>query len=1605
MSIGVLIKKRASLKCKLTNFKTFLTPYQSIKSLSELQISEVECRLSKIEDMYSVFDELQEQIEIESENPDEQYKERTEFENQYYALLSCARELLRVQSKPDTKVLSEAGFSSCQHKNDLVRLPKINLPHFNGDYQNFLEFRDTFKSLIHNNDSIDNINKFHYLRASLQGSAALVIKSLDFKGDNYKTAWELLMSRYNNERLLVNNHVKALFSVDQIQRESHKALRHMLDVTNKNLRGLTTLGQPTDHWDTLIIYMMSTKLDSVTSREWEEHRNSLKETPTLENFTTFICNRADLLETLEEGKSSQTKPMHQSFKQKNFLVAAMVQVSDAKGTKHIARILLDNGSTTNFVTEKLRSKLQLPLSSTSSTVTGINNSCSKSTQSCKLTIHSMTGGYKTELRCLVLPEITKLLPSSYINKRELQIPSHIQLGDPSFNIPSVIDILAGAEIFWDVIGSSRISLGKRQPILYDSKLGWIISGSVISNQNHHTVCHVSELHDTDIDRQLTRFWELDGVSPVHNFTPEERICEQHFVDNTTRSEDGRFVVSMPLKESTKVLGDSYEMAKCRFLSLEKRLKREPEFRKNYNAFMTEYLKLGHMSRSDCKLNDDDVDCFLPHHGVIRESSTTTKLRVVFDASAVTKSGVSLNAIQMVGPTVQDDLISILLRFRQHKYVISGDIEKMYRQILISPEQRRLQQILWRFNPTDRLQCYNLNTVTYGTASAPYLATRCLKQLGLESSDPVIQHSITHDFYVDDYLSGSSSISEAIQLGKGVIDSLSSAQLNLRKLRSNSTEILDALQGYTNSTDLRQDNVQGNLNVQNLSTSAAAKTLGLYWQCDTDTLIFDINLASVSKVTKRHVLSSIAQVFDPVGLVGPCIVEAKVIMQKLWQHKYSWDEEIPTNLNLLWTRFEETLPFINRIKIPRWILFNSVHDIELHIFTDASEVAYGTCAYVRSKDTAGAITVRLLASKNKIAPIKPTTIPRLELCGVLLGSRLFTKLLSSLTLKFSNVFFWCDSMIVLAWLESSPTNLKPFVRNRVSEVQDVTAGHTWNYVPTKENPADLVSRGMNAKLLASSALWWTGPEFLKQDSTSWPASPSSLNTKLPEMVPCLVTDTQESPFSLLTNRVSTFSKIIRVVAYIKRFINNCSKNTNKKSGFLQSSELMSAQKSIVSVCQKEMFEEEFSLLKSGKSLPPKNKLLPFTPYIDSDNLLKVGGRLDNTYYSEEVKHPIMLCSKHRLTKLIFDYFHLQFLHAGPQLLLNSIKQLFWPLGGRNLARKTVKNCVTCCRFKGQTIQPIMGNLPAARAQLDSPFSNTGTDYAGPIMIADRKGRGCKLIKAWICIYVCFAVKAVHLELVSDLTKEAFMASLNRFIARRGKPTNIYCDNATYYTGTCNELYRVLKSPDVASDLAQSGINFVFSPPYSPHFGSLWERCVRSVKHHLRRILNLTHLTFEEMTTCLSEIEAVLNSRPMTPISSEPSDLTALTPAHFLIGRPLMFVPSSSNTALEKNINCLHRFQRVEQLKRHFWNRFQLEYVSQLQKKTKWFSSHDKLTEGALVIVKEKGAPPLMWLLGRIMKIYPGRDGVARVADIKTKKGIIKRAFNNICPLPTSTECSS
>lgn len=342
--------------------------------------------------------------------------------------------------------------------------------------------------------------------------------------------------------------------------------------------------------------------------------------------------------------------------------------------------------------------------------------------------------------------------------------------------------------------------------------------------------------------------------------------------------------------------------------------------------------------------------------------------------------------------------------------------------------------------------------------------------------------------------------------------------------------------------------------------------------------------------------------------------------------------------------------------------------------------------------------------------------------------------------------------------------------------------------------------------------------------------------------------------------------------------------------------------------------------------------------------------------------------------------------------------------KNRVKSFVRKCVTCVRYAAQFKHQLMGQLPPARVTPNRPFYQSGVDYAGPIQIRTTKGRGYRAYKGYICLFVCMATRAVHLEAVTDLTSQGFLAAFKRFVSRRGHCADLYSDNGTNFVGAARELNRMeaqersTLTKEIAESLATAGTTWHFIPPRAPHFGGLWESGVKSTKHHLRRVIGAETLTYEEISTLLYQIEACLNSRPLSQISINSQDPIPLTPGHFIIGEPLVLVPDDNYEA--SSISSLKRWQLTQKMLQSFWHRWSKEYLAQFLQRYKWANKTPEPDIGDLVLVKEDDLPPAKWLMGVIVAKHKGLDNVTRVVSIKCKDTVIKRPTIKICVLPVA-----
>ncbi|XP_008557268.2 uncharacterized protein LOC103578094 [Microplitis demolitor] len=411
------------------------------------------------------------------------------------------------------------------------------------------------------------------------------------------------------------------------------------------------------------------------------------------------------------------------------------------------------------------------------------------------------------------------------------------------------------------------------------------------------------------------------------------------------------------------------------------------------------------------------------------------------------------------------------------------------------------------------------------------------------------------------------------------------------------------------------------------------------------------------------------------------------------------------------------------------------------------------------------------------------------------------------------------------------------------------------------------------------------------------------------------------------------------------------------------------------------------------------------FIDTDGIIRVGGRLENAPNQDQIKHPAILPRNAALTKLIISDAHQRAMHGGTQLTLAFIRQKYWITGGRQPVRSVILKCIKCARHRADRAQQLMGQLPVSRVTPSSAFTHTGVDYAGPITLKNWRHRGAKTYKGWICVFVCLSTSAVHLEVVSDYSSSGFIAALRRLISRRGICTALYSDCGTTFKGAEKDLNRLFtqgtqESREILDDITVNSITWHFNPPAAPHMGGKWEAAVKSLKHHITRTVGESSFTFEEFTTLLTQIEAILNSRPLEPITKDPDDIDALTPGHFLIGRALNMIPEPA--LIDTTSSRLSRWQFIQQRVQQFWNHWSTSYLQRQLAITKWQRPTHQIQVGSLVLLTDKRFPPTKWPLARIIALHPGKDGLTRVATLKTVNSTLTRPITKLALLPVEPE---
>ena len=1268
--------------------------------------------------------------------------------------------------------------------------------------------------------------------------------------------------------------------------------------------------------------------------------------------------------------------------------------------KYRARVLFDNGSQSSYITPSLREKLKLKsINSRDVTMKIFNNQVVNEKLDIVRVCLKSADNQKFFINCFVT-DICQPLSGQDISyaKENFKHLKDLKLADTNIhneNLP--IDILIGSNYKWTFFENEIIRGEKDEPVATKTKFGYVLSGPIPgsnSQSNSTLICHslkcATEIRSNDniLHETFEKFWEIERLeAKTNNDIVYENFCEDVRFD----TKEARYEVRFPFKDDHDLLPDNYLHCKHRLNNLTKKLSTNSDLLNTYNGIIKSQLESGMIERvveSDSSVGQIH---YLPHRPVIKPEKNT-KVRMVYDASSNT-TGPSLNDCLYPGPSLCESLFGVLLRFRINCVAFIADIEKAFLQIKLHPKDKDFVRFIW-FKDLNNLNIDNIQTaeqaiyrlcrVLFGVCSSPFLLTGTFIHHAntFLSIDPEFVHLFLKSLHVDDLCSGGESVDTSYQFYSKCKERLSQASFNLQRFESNSSELDYLVNGK--SSDKR-----------------ITKILGLKWDKSNDTFIFDLNELKtliVTKPTKREFIQFFASIYDPLGLINPFVVLFKCLFQKLCVLKIGWDEFLPDEVLKIWSNIILDLDSCGVLVVDRWYgNLGNAKRVELHGFSDASMGAFGCCIYIRIICQDNSIISSLVTAKSRVSPIKPISIPKLELQGVVLLANLMTQVKTEFSsfVSISSIHCWTDSMIVLHWINGNGKKQDVFVRRRIDEVRKLVGVDCWYHVESKLNPADLLSRGLLFSEIKNNELWFKGPSPLLSGDVSYEKF-SLKNLVFNESVTLLSTVNNSKKVFVHRDSVDlhfidiekfgSYRKLLRITAYILRFIDNLKRSLKKETLNLNKtvsvSEINFAENLWIINIQKNLFDDkQYEQLKNDLG------------FIVVDKIIRCKGRIGNSTLSYNSKYPIFI-PKCDFGKLLVIHFHEIVLHNGFKETLNELRTKFWIPKARNFIRQIIRNCAKCQKYDSRCYDyPInQTDLPSSRVSSDPPFTFTSLDYAGPLYVRNIY-EGNKSYKAWIFLFTCSSTRGICLELVPSCDAPACIRGLSRFFSRRGTPTSILSDNGSNFTADETQQFVKFKNVD-----------WKFNPPASPWWGGVYERIVRSVKRCLKKILGKNTVTYEELQTILYEIELVLNNRPLTFTYENPND-AVLTPNHLLFGRRLNTEGINNNN---NNIDINSRYRHIQKLLEQFIKRWRNEYLTELREfhKVKRCKRFDQpCSIGDVVLIHEDNTSRMNFRLGVIDSFKPSRDGYKRVANVRYningKTLTITRPVNKLYPV----ECSN
>ncbi|UYV67961.1 hypothetical protein LAZ67_5002637 [Cordylochernes scorpioides] len=1262
------------------------------------------------------------------------------------------------------------GSTSASMEKRICKLPKLEILKFSGTLKEWLPWWGQFER-IHKDDSLSEVDKFHYLhQAVTKGSRAQkYLEGYTVTEANYAKAIEALQEKFGDSVLLTEMYVRQLLEL-VVERANfqRRTLADLYEPLMASLRSLESLGVTADRNAMFLYPMVESSLPDYVLQIWQrrpeagyqsgDNTGEPGSSQRLSNLLKFIKEEirgAERLEFVRAGfKRAEKMPEKEIQRRTSPTAAHLLSQGDSEScvfcdmTSHKSR---NCGRAKRMTLEQRRQR-----------ATRVRV-CFQ----CLGRIH-MARDCRSEFKCFACKGRHVELMCSRGRGEVHEKKTEVKEDNLEFPSTSMANQTCSSEVLL-MIASARVASPRGQRIvriLFDSgSQRSYIRRALIGQLNLERIGQ-GQIQKalfgggmTGVEKHGIYRIQLENIRKGNKIgidvLEEKTICNR-----TTSIPMGQWVEELishhvelnsedfQNKEIDILIGSDYfgECLTGRTLKLKSGptaietilgwiLCGRPLYQGEglVTTMITALLNQARIEElwdlEDLGIKDAGSDKNRKEHDE-RPGSLTTPVRPVFDASCKDANGLAINDCLATGPNLLEILPERLLRFRRGNVGIVADIKKAFQTISVHEMDRDCLRFLWWKTGTNETKGLRHKRVVFGLKCSPFLLAAVI-EYHLESirdERKFVAAKLLKSFYVDNCVTS---------LKEEEVEDFMEISIQLM------TEV---------KMELNQWAITGVF----AQTDSDVSVLGLLWDNKEDILKCNVTrpFQVPNSLTKRNVLSCIQRFFDPLGFLSPVLISPKVLLQKTWNLKLEWDAQLPTDIEKEFRSWLYEIASLDQVMIPRCLYLDSERDVQLHVFCDASCEAYASVVFARSvvQDT---VRVVLLWAKARVAPLKKISIPRLELMACVLGARLLNAIRNALGVDYPT-YMWSDYSTAITWITRAQT-LNTFVKNRVTEIRNLTDVKSWAHISGDENPADLPSRGCSAARYLKTE-WWKGPHWLYEDPGDWPKTELMVNKEEVNMESkeCVLAEVAMER-RWFSTKFSSYSSNLRVIGWIKIFSSRRCKR-GICAGSLSAEKIEQAERTMVGIIQREAFEPGKSY---GKNLRVG---------VISDGLLYVESKLLYSEESEHFRRPFLLPHKHPLVDLMIREEHLRNNNAGTHILMSIMREKFWIIKSRKTIGRIVRGCVKCRRFDQRPIKISCAPLPNDRTEPLGIFQVVGIDLAGPLYLKDGS-------KMWMVLFTCAVYRAIHLEMVSNLETDSFILALSRFIGRRGRPSTIYSDNGT------------------------------------------------------------------------------------------------------------------------------------------------------------------------------------------------------------------------------------